>query len=136
MKQRLIISIMASIVCIGLKAQPNDTLYGIEPIPDSLTTDTVPSYAWGGFGLSQFISTHYKYPASALEEGIEGTIIVEFIVNKEGVLENPQVVQKLCPPCDEEALRIIKKLKNFIPATKDGVPVNSRMRVPIRLLLQ
>lgn len=136
MKRRFIVLGIAGVSWFTLQAQPNDAFYSITPVSDSLVVDTLPSYTLGDAQLSQFISSNYKYPELALEAGIEGTIIIEFTVNKEGVVENPKVVQKLCRPCDEEALRIVKRLKNFTPATKDGMPVSSLMRLPIRLLLQ
>lgn len=76
-----------------------------------------------------------NYPDHARQAGIEGKVIVKFVVNKKGEVENPQVVQGLGYGCDEEALRLIK-MAEFIPGKQHGKPVKVQDSLPITFQLQ
>ena len=69
------------------------------------------------------------YPAMARKAGIEGRVIVQFIVNKSGQVENPVVIRSIGGGCDEEALRVVKKL-NFRPGRQRGEPVRVQFSLP------
>lgn len=71
-----------------------------------------------------------QYPDSARKAGIQGRVFVEFIVDKEGNVENPKVMRGIGGGCDVEAVRVVKKAK-FTPGMKDGKPVNVRYSLPI-----
>lgn len=71
-----------------------------------------------------------KYPEMARKAGIEGRVYLQFIVNKQGEVENPVVVRGIGGGCDKEALRVIKQAK-FRPGMQRGRPVNVRYSMPI-----
>lgn len=81
----------------------------------------------GGLGT---ISSRIHYPEQARKAGIEGRVIVQFIVNKEGGVENPVVLRGIGGGCDEEALRVVRTLK-FKPGRQRGTPVRVRSSLPI-----
>ncbi len=83
-----------------------------------------------------YIYTHIKYPGDARENGIEGTVVVSFIVNKSGQISEPEVVYSLSDDCDEEALRVILSMPNWVPGEIDGKPVSCRFKLPIKYKLQ
>ncbi|MCF8238473.1 MAG: TonB family protein [Saprospiraceae bacterium] len=83
-----------------------------------------------------YIYTHIKYPGDARENGIEGTVVVSFIVNKSGQIREPEVIYTLSDDCDEEALRVILSMPNWVPGEIDGKPVNCRFKLPIKYKLQ
>jgi TonB family protein len=80
------------------------------------------------------IQSQLKYPEMAVKAGIEGTVNVDFIVDKNGNVENPQILRGIGGGCDEEALRVVKKAK-FEPAMHKGELVRVKYSVPIRFQL-
>ncbi|MBK6340967.1 MAG: energy transducer TonB [Bacteroidetes bacterium] len=72
----------------------------------------------------------------ALQNGISGTVIVSFIVSKEGVICNPKIERSLGIELDNETLRIISLMPNWIPGKKDGQPVNVSFMLPVKFTIQ
>ena len=72
-----------------------------------------------------------KYPLKAKALGVQGVVYVQFIVDEKGVVLEPKLIKKLGAGCDEEALRVLKKIK-FKPGYVNGKPVKSRFTLPIR----
>jgi len=96
-----------------------------------------PSQFPGGEGeLQKFLKKNIKYPPAALRNGIEGLVIVQFVVNKEGEISDVQVVKKLGGGTDEEAMRVVKMMPKFTPAKQNGRPVSYRYTLPVRFGLQ
>ncbi|MEL7832569.1 energy transducer TonB [Fodinibius sp. Rm-B-1B1-1] len=86
----------------------------------------------GGLGeLQQKIN----YPDMARKAGIEGRVIVQFIVNEDGQVEDPRVVRGIGGGCDEEALRVVKEAQ-FTPGRQRGNPVRVQYSLPITFRLQ
>ena len=76
-----------------------------------------------------------KYPAAALEKGIEGTVYIAFIVEKDGSITNAKVIKGIGKPCDMEALRVIRAMPKWIPGTQKGNPVRVQFNMPIKFKL-
>ena len=85
--------------------------------------------------LVDFISKNVKYPAAAKEQKIEGTVMVEFVVDKNGNVIEPKVVKGVSASLDAEALRVIKTMPRWIPGKEEGTIVNSLMNFPIKFKL-
>ena len=75
------------------------------------------------------------YPDKAQKAGIEGRVIVQFVVNEKGEVENPKVIRGIGGGCDEEALRVVK-LAKFEPGEQRGVPVRVQFTIPIVFMLR
>ena len=75
-----------------------------------------------------------EYPEMALRAGIEGRVVVQFVIDEKGNVVNPEVIRGIGGGCDEEAVRAIKKAK-FIPGLQRGVPVKVRYSIPITFSL-
>lgn len=75
------------------------------------------------------------YPKRAQKAGIEGRVIVRFIVNEHGEVENPEVIRGIGGGCDEEAVRVVK-LAEFEPGKQRGVPVRVRYSLPFVFMLK
>jgi TonB family protein len=85
-------------------------------------------------GLSSLIE-EIQYPEQAYEAGVEGQVIVQFTVDRQGAVVNPRVLRGIGAGCDEEALRVVK-LARFTPGRdEDGKRVRVKMSVPIRFAL-
>lgn len=81
------------------------------------------------------IQKHIKYPELAMKAGIEGRVVVQFIIDEEGNVKNPVVVRGIGGGCDEEALRAVK-LAKFIPGRQRGRPVLVKYSLPVTFRLQ
>jgi len=76
------------------------------------------------------LQTDIIYPEKARKAKIEGRVIIQFVVNKQGKVENPQVIKGIGGGCDEEALRVVKNAE-FEPGRQDGQPVPVQFSLPI-----
>lgn len=85
--------------------------------------------------FTKFIIENINYPERAKESKIEGTVVLTFVVNKEGGIENVEVLRGIGGGCDEEAIRLVKNSGLWTPAKKDQENVNARMRLPVRFKL-
>ena len=83
----------------------------------------------------QYVAESIKYPRMARENGIEGRVYVQFIVNKEGKISDVIAVKGIGNGCDEEAVRIVAQAADWYPGKQRGVPVKVRMVLPITFKL-
>ena len=91
----------------------------------------------GGFAaLAQYLGSTLKYPANARRMGIQGTVFVAFVVEKDGSLSHVRVIKSIGEECDKEALRVVKGSKNWNPALMRGKKVKMRFVLPIKFKLQ
>lgn len=95
----------------------------------------MPQYPSGINGLISFLSENINYPEDAEKQGIEGKVIVSFVVDTDGTIKDAEVVQKVYPSLDAEAVRVIMSMPKWKPATKQGVPVRVRYKLPISFAL-
>lgn len=86
----------------------------------------------GGMGNLQ---KQVKYPETARQAGIEGRVIVQFIVSETGLVINPKVIRGIGGGCDEAAIEAVKKV-TFEPGSQRGVPVPVQFSLPIVFRLQ
>jgi protein TonB len=86
-------------------------------------------------GGTQAVYKHLEYPPVARMAGIEGMVVVQFVVNTNGEPVNLEVVRSAAPPLDEAALAAVEKLR-FIPGKQRGTPVRVKMAIPIRFRLK
>ncbi|MDD3321030.1 MAG: TonB family protein [Paludibacter sp.] len=98
--------------------------------------EQMPQFPGGDDELMKFLSSNIKYPVVAQENGIEGRVILQFVVSKIGVISDVVVVRSLDPSCDKEAVRVVKMLPNWIPGKQNGVNVNVKYTLPVSFKLQ
>jgi len=98
--------------------------------------EQMPQFPGGDGELMKFLSGSIKYPVIAQENGIEGKVIIGFIVSKNGVISDVQVLRSLDPSCDKEAVRVVKLLPRWIPGKQNGVNVNVKYTLPVAFKLQ
>lgn len=96
-----------------------------------LTAETMPQYPGGDAELKKFIATNVNYPKAALEQKAKGTVMVRFVVNTKGKIEDVQILHGVHPAIDTEVLRIMGKLERFIPGSQGGKAVNVYYTLPI-----
>ncbi|MCR5888644.1 energy transducer TonB [Hymenobacter sp. J193] len=78
-----------------------------------------------------WIQQNLKYPAQARQRKVEGRVIVEFIIQKDGTLTDIKPVKRLGSGCDEEAVRLIQASPKWVPATYQGQPIKQKMVLPV-----
>ncbi|UUV22681.1 energy transducer TonB [Paenimyroides aestuarii] len=88
-----------------------------------------------GKTIQRFVADNFSYPDQALDEGITGTIYVDFVVEKNGTVQQATISKSVCKECDLEALRVVKKIR-LNPILINGKPERVRFRIPIRLALE
>ena len=98
--------------------------------------EQMPTFPGGEAELMKFMSENLKYPVIAQENGIQGRVILRFVVSKTGAIENIQVVRSVDPTCDKEAIRMVKSMPRWIPGKQNGnnVPVYFTLPVLFKLL--
>lgn len=94
--------------------------------------DTPVKFRGGESALLQFISQNLVYPVIAQEQEIQGSVILEFVVEKDGSIGDVKVIKSLSKECDQAAIDVVRKLPRFTPARKQGKPVAVKFRLPIR----
>ncbi len=93
-----------------------------------------PSFPGGS--VNGWLSEHIKYPVVAAENGIQGRVVVQFVVEKDGSVSQVKVVRGVDPSLDKEAVRVISSMPKWIPGKQNGVSVRSRFTVPVTFRLQ
>lgn len=94
-----------------------------------------PEFPGGYSALTEWIDDNLKYPVEAAMDGIEGRVIVQFIVRPTGKIVDAKVVRGIAPSLDKEALRLINIMPNWIPGRQKGKAVNVRYTLPITFKL-
>lgn len=95
-----------------------------------------PEYPGGAKALYTYLGKNIKYPEKAQKDGVEGTVYVEFIIEKDGSLSDVGVLRGFDKECDAEAVRVVKSLPDWKPGRgEDNQPLRVIMSLPIKFLL-
>lgn len=97
--------------------------------------DNMPEFPGGMKALMSFIDNNIQYPAEARKKGMQGRVVIQFIVDENGYIIEPNIVRSVEPSLDEEALRIIKTLPKWKPGTLQGKAVKVKYTVPVAFKL-
>jgi protein TonB len=76
------------------------------------------------------------YPKEAVADKVTGTVFVSFVVNADGSVSDVQVLKGIGSGCNEEALRVVQNMPNWLPGRQSGQPVAVRYSLPIRFVPQ
>lgn len=101
----------------------------------SLGDTTLPYCRQGDSILTDYLISNFEYPLSAQRDSIEGRIIVLFTVNADSTISNISILHGIQTDCDNEALRVVRNMPPFNPATTDGIPISYTIALPIMLRL-
>lgn len=101
----------------------------------SLHAADKPSFPGGEEALEKYISTNMKYPESAKDMGVEGIVNVGFVVKSDGSIDSIKIVRMVDPDLEHEAIRLVKNMPSWIPADKDGTPVDAAAEVSVPFVL-
>ena len=98
--------------------------------------EQMPQFPGGDTELMKYLGSNIQYPVIAAESGIQGRVVVQFVVSATGDITNVEVIQKLDPSCDKEAVRVIKSMPKWIPGMQNGRAVPVYFTVPVQFRLQ
>ncbi len=98
--------------------------------------EQMPTFPGGDGKLMEWLSKNIKYPAVAEENGVQGRVIVRFVVGKDGSISNASVVRSVDPSLDKEALRVVKAMPRWIPGKQNGAAVPVWFTLPVTFQLQ
>lgn len=98
--------------------------------------ELMPSYEGGEAAMYEWLGNNIKYPQVAKETGIIGTVIVTFVVEKDGSITNVSVLKDIGGGCGEEAIRVVKNMPKWKAGKQNGVPVRVQFNLPIRFTLE
>ena len=102
-----------------------------------VVVESMPEFPGGQQALFKYLSENVKYPVIAQENGIQGRVICQFVVNKDGSIVDVEVVRSGGDPSlDKEAIRVIKSMPKWKPGKQRGKPVRVKYTVPVNFKLQ
>lgn len=95
-----------------------------------------PLFPGGPAALMKYLSEHTKYPVVAQENGVQGRVTVQFVVEKDGSISDVHVLRGVDPLLDKEAVRVVKSMPRWTPGKQNGINVRVNYRVPVLFRLQ
>ena len=95
-----------------------------------------PSFPGGDNELMKWLQKNLKYPPMAQENGIQGRVMVQFVVNKDGSIVDPKVIRGADPSLDKEAMRVVQAMPKWVPGKQRGKAVRVRFTLPVTFRLQ
>lgn len=98
--------------------------------------EQMPRFPGGEAELMKYLSSHINYPTMAMENNVQGRVVVQFVVTKTGKIGEVKVVRSVDRDLDKEAVRVCKTLPDFIPGKMNGQPVNVWYTLPVSFKLQ
>ena len=101
-----------------------------------LVVENMPEFPGGEAAMYKFIGKNIEYPRMAKESGISGRVYVTFVVERDGSVTDVKILRGIGGGCDEEAVRVIKKMPRWSPGKQRGKPVRVQYRMPIKFTLQ
>lgn len=130
------------------KMDPNNMVIVLKPIiysPRSTddngntiyeVVEQMPEFPDGGqSGLMDYLKKNIQYPEAAKKAGVQGRVILQFVVAKDGSIENVSILRGVNPDLDKEAIRVVSNMPNWKPGMQKGKPVSVKYTVPIAFSL-
>jgi periplasmic protein TonB len=100
-----------------------------------LMAEQMPEFPGGEREMLNYLNSNIKYPQMARESGIQGTVFVKFVVEKNGSVSNVEILRGIGGGCDEEALRVIKNMPKWNPGKQNGLAVRVYFNIPMKFRL-
>lgn len=107
-----------------------------EQLYETEDTETQPSFPGGDAALSEWVVSNLQYPSISQEEGIQGRVIVGFVIEPDGSITNIEVVKSVDTYLDRAATQLVSKMPKWNPGTVSGKPVRTSYRIPIAFRLK
>ena len=122
-------------------ARQSDVTEALPQIPitkDSVVLKTVeqlPEFPGGIVQFMKWLTRNLRYPSGAQSQRIQGKVVISFIINKDGSIASPTIVQSADPLLDREAMRVIRMMPHWKPGLQDGKPCRTMFAIPVNFQL-
>ncbi len=123
--------IISFLISFSIYAQDND----VNSTFKTNAVEVLPQYPGGENAMYKYISENVNYPKLAVEEAIQGTVYVGFIIEKDGSISNIETLRGVTGLLDDEAKRVIEEMPNWTPAKLKGEAVRVQYAIPIKFSL-
>ena len=118
-------------------AEPSEPVIPVAVNPEpKLVVEEMPHFPGGDAELQKFLLARINYPQEARDASIQGTVYLTFIVEPDGSITNIVVVRGISGGCDDEAIRVMKTMPDWIPGKQNGIPVRVRLTLPFKFTLR
>ena len=119
-------------------ATPIETVKEIaqEEEPVFQAVEQMPTFPGGTEEMMKYLSKNTQYPQTAAENGIQGTVFVQFVVDKNGRITDVKVIRGVDPELDKEAIRVAKSMPSWLPGKQNGEAVRVAFTMPVKFVLQ
>lgn len=136
-EEEIMASIDDQVEFIDISELDNIEVEPEEEVDDTpfMVVEDMPEFPGGTAALLEYLKKNIKYPAICREQGIQGRVLVSFIVNKDGSIVDAEVVKPINPSLDKEALRVISGMPKWKPGAQRGKPVRVKYTVPVNFRL-
>lgn len=108
----------------------------VEEEIEFVVVEEMPMFGSGTADLMKYLSSNIKYPTISAEQGVQGKVVVQFVVGTNGEVLNPVVVKSVDPYLDKEAIRVISTMPKWKPGKQRGKAVRVKYTVPVVFRLQ
>ncbi|MCL2328574.1 MAG: TonB family protein [Bacteroidetes bacterium] len=128
-----------SVVCGSVQTalcQESDTLARYSNNTITRKPDKIAEYPGGIPELMKFLNAEITYPQEALDNGIRGMVVVEFVVCSDGTVCDVRTVRSVHESLDKEAIRVVELMKKWTPGQSDGMNVSSYFQLPVTFHIQ
>lgn len=101
-----------------------------------MVVESMPQFPGGDVALMKYLGENINYPKAARESGIQGRVFVSFVVEKDGKVTNIIILRGIGGGCDEEAIKVVQEMPEWIPGKQRGMPVRVQFNLPINFTLR
>lgn len=136
MKRLIIMSLMATCCLTTVLAQKTVVSQKDQKEEPFDVVEDMPAFPGGMEAMIQFISSNIQYPADAQKQKVDGRVLVNFVVEKDGSITEVKVVKPTFPSLDAEAIRVVKAMPKWKPGYQKGQAVRVQFTMPINFSLK
>ena len=136
MKRLIVMSLMATCCLTTVLAQKTVVSQKDQKEEPFDVVEDMPAFPGGMEAMIQFISSNIQYPADAQKQKVDGRVLVNFVVEKDGSITEVKVVKPTFPSLDAEAIRVVKAMPKWKPGYQRGQAVRVQFTMPINFSLK
>ncbi|MBR6975169.1 MAG: energy transducer TonB [Bacteroidaceae bacterium] len=129
MKKLILMSLMAVFCLSTVSAQKTVVSKKNQKVFD--VVEQMPEFPGGMEALVKYMAENMKYPEDAKKQQVEGRVLVQFIVETDGSVSNTEVLMRVFPSLDAEAVRVISGMPKWIPGKQNGKVVRVKYTIPV-----
>lgn len=117
-------------------AAPEPPKHVVEETKIFTVVEQMPMYPGGDAALMGYLRDNIKYPTVAAENGVQGRVVVGFVVERDGSITDVNILRGVDPSLDREAMRVVKSMPRWNPGKQNGSAVRVKYQVPVSFRLQ